>query len=81
MTAQIREFFLPRIDLDLVGVDVDTSRQVVALLPAALERALAADRQVIAGALPRSAQALADHAAASIATQVLAQTRHREGKA
>lgn len=83
MTAHIREFYLPRIDLDLIGIDADTARQVVALLPAALERALAADQAGqadIAGAVPWSAQALADHAAASVATQVLAQTRHREGR-
>jgi hypothetical protein len=81
MTAHIREFYLPRIDLDLIGIDADTARQVVALLPAALERALAADQAAVAGAVPGSAQALADHAAASVATQVLAQTRHREGRA
>lgn len=87
MTAHIREFYLPRIDLDLVGIDAETARQVVALLPAALERALAADQAdqadqaEIAGALPGSAQALADNAAASVATQVLAQTRYREGRA
>lgn len=84
MTTHIREFHLPRIDLDLIGIDADTARQVVALLPAALERALAAhqaDQADMAGTLPGSAQALADSAAASVATQVLAQTRHREGRA
>jgi hypothetical protein len=87
MTAHIHEFYLPRIDLDLIGIDADTARQVVALLPAALERALAADQADqadqadMAGALPGSAQALADKAAASVASQVLTQTRQREGRA
>lgn len=84
MTSPICELYIPRIELDIVGVDADTARQAVALLPAALERALAADQTDqadIVGALPGSAQALADNAAASVATQVLAQTRHREGRA
>ena len=81
MTSHIREFYLPRIDLDLIGIDADTARQVVALLPAALERALQPGQPAFHSAPPWSAQALADHAAASVATQVLAQTRQREGSA
>lgn len=82
MTLRIHELSIPHLDLDLAGVDVDTARQVIALLPAALERALYQNRPTVAGALPGSAQALADTAAARVAAQVAARiATPREGSA
>ncbi len=62
---------IPRLALDLDGVDPALARQVAALLPGALERALNPGR---AGSTippaPGSAQALADQAAGRVAARV-----------
>lgn len=82
MTMHRRELYIPRLDLDLAGVDAETAEQIVALLPAALERALNPGHPTISRAFTGAAQALADTAAtrfaAIIATQV---AKRREGVA
>lgn len=78
-----RELHIPHLDLDLAGVDPETARQVIELLPAALERALNPEQRDARGAQPVApgltqglAQGLADRAAGQVARQV--QNRRRE---
>jgi hypothetical protein len=74
-----RELHIPHLDLDLAGVDPETARQVIELLPAALERALNPEQRDARGAQPVApglAQGLADKAAGQVARQV--QNRRRE---
>jgi hypothetical protein len=74
-----RELHIPHLDLDLAGVDPETARQVIELLPAALERALNPEQRDARSAQPVApglAQGLANTAAGQVARQV--QNRRRE---
>jgi len=65
----MRHLHIPRIDLDLAGVDPATARAVADLLPAALRRALNGQAGTTRAA-PGSPQALAERAAARVAGDI-----------
>lgn len=65
----MRHLHIPRIDLDLAGIDPATARAVADLLPGALMRALNGHADATRAA-PGSPQALAERAAARVAAGV-----------
>jgi len=67
----MRHLHIPRIELDLAGVDPATVRAVADLLPGALTRALNGHADTTRAA-PGSPQALAEGAAARVAAGVAA---------
>ncbi|HNF87959.1 MAG TPA: hypothetical protein PLL19_01425 [Thiobacillaceae bacterium] len=75
-----RHLHIPRLDLELPGVDADTARRVAELLPAALERAL--NPAPAAGRPPRagSAQALAEQAAGRVVARLGGHLPRRGGQ-
>jgi hypothetical protein len=69
---KVRHIHIPRIDLELSGVDADTARRALDRLPAALGRALSPGAAEPAAGARSPADALAERVADRIAARVRA---------